>query len=418
MKNSCLSRKIALNARILSLCKSTVVVIFVSLCMACGGGGGTASPSTPLTPPPVNVPPPDADSDGVTDTQDACAMTAANATVDANGCAREQLDTDGDGQNDAVDQCPATPQGEAVDAQGCGINTQNGASPDDLDSDDVLNAEDNCDDTPRNELVDANGCSESQKDNDTDGLTNDIDVCDNTPVGEPVDDRGCGTTTETTVLSSAFIESNGIVVIELESTNYSGNWQLETGEKSSGNAYLLYQGNDNFNQPAIDVITVPIIISTTGIYRFSWRNIVGEGDSATEANDSWLQIESPHFYAKKISDTQGDTPLGHIVCPVGKPASNSCIGDAPEGSSSLGWFKAYRTGGPVDDWVWRTFTSDTDPHAIFAEFTQTGQYNILISGRSFGHGIDRLVLYRSDNPDNNVSQEAATSLNAAVSLRQ
>ncbi|WP_371193877.1 thrombospondin type 3 repeat-containing protein [Glaciecola sp. SC05] len=378
------------------------------------GCGGSDSAGPPV----IVTQAPDADSDGVNDAQDTCANTSANATVDSNGCAPTQLDNDDDGKNNAIDQCPATPQGEAVDILGCGIDTQGGASPDDLDNDSVLNANDSCDATPRDELVDAVGCSASQKDNDADGVSDDIDVCDTTPNGEPVDIRGCGINSETQVLSSAFVERDGLLVIELESTNYDGDWQLRTGRLSSGNAYLMYQGNNNFNLPGVDVITVPIVINQPGIYRFSWLNIIGEGDSPTEANDSWLQINSENFYAKKISNAQGDTPLGHIVCPVGRPSSNRCEGEAPEGSSSQGWLKVYRTGSPVDDWVWRSFTSDNDPHAIFAEFDQAGQYNILISGRSFGHGIDRLVLYRSENPNSNVSEETAISLDRAESSRE
>jgi hypothetical protein len=131
-----------------------------------------------------------------------------------------------------------------------------------------------------------------------------------------------------------------------------------------------------------------------------------------------LRIESPNFYAKKISDAQGSTPLGHIICPNGQSSSNRCEGEPPEGSSSDGWFKVYRTGNPVDEWVWRSFTSDNDPHAIFAEFDTSGEYNILIAGRSFGHGIDRFVLYRSDNSDNNVDEAVATDINVAESPRR
>ena len=161
-----------------------------------------------------------------------------------------------------------------------------------------------------------------------------------------------------------------------------------------------------------------MVINNPGIYRFQWRNIIGEGDSPTEANDSWLKIASNNFFGEKISDAQGETPVGHIVCPNGRDASNRCEGERPEGSTRDGWFKAYRNGGPVDAWVWRVFTSDFDPHAIFAEFDNAGEYNILVSGRSFGHGIDRLVMYRSGNADNNIEESEATSLTVPESQRR
>ena len=44
-----------------------------------------------------------------------------NTSVDANGCALNQLDTDEDGINDLLDQCNDTPAGDwnLIDANGC-----------------------------------------------------------------------------------------------------------------------------------------------------------------------------------------------------------------------------------------------------------------------------------------------------------
>jgi hypothetical protein len=434
---------------ICDLKKSVSVFILVFVLTACGGGGASEAPSAPQNPSPT--PAVDTDADGVIDTSDVCPNTAANAVVnasgcaaaqldadsdgvqdsldlcpntsanqavDVNGCASAQLDDDSDGVNNSVDQCAATPDGETVDSAGCGVVTQGGASANDTDADSVLNDVDTCPLTPRNELVDSVGCSQSQLDNDNDGVFNDIDLCDSTPSGEPIDTRGCGTTTETSVLSSAFVEQNGLLVVELENTNFSGNWEVEHGELSTNNGYLVYKGSDNFSTPNIDTITIPVVINNPGVYRFQWRNIISEGDSPTEANDSWLKIESNNFFAKKISAAQGTEPVGHIVCPNGRDASNRCEGSRPDGSTRLGWFKAYRNGGPVNGWVWRVSTSDFDPHAIFAEFDAPGQYNILVSGRSFGHGIDRLVMYKSDNSSGNLTEEFATDIDLVESARQ
>ena len=405
-----------------------LLIAAIAILNACGGGGGGGSDPSPLPPtptppapppaPPAPAPVPDADNDGVPDNQDNCANSPANVSVDANGCAAAQLDSDLDSVNDAIDQCPATPQNEAVDSIGCGVVTQGGGNAGDLDGDMVTNQMDICPETPNGELVDTAGCSDSQKDSDNDGVSNDLDSCDMTPAGEPINARGCGTATETGVIASAFVEQNGMLVVELESTNYSGDWHVETGKGAKGNAYLLFNGSDNFNQPDVDTITIPVVINNPGIYRFQWRNIIGEGDSPTEANDSWLKIASNNFFGEKISDAQGETPVGHIVCPNGRDASNRCEGERPEGSTRDGWFKAYRNGGPVDAWVWRVFTSDFDPHAIFAEFDNAGEYNILVSGRSFGHGIDRLVMYRSGNADNNIEESEATSLTVPESQRR
>ena len=58
----------------------------------------------------------DADSDGVTDSNDQCPTTPAGAAVDARGCA---LDSDRDGVADYQDACPDTPAGRQVDERGC-----------------------------------------------------------------------------------------------------------------------------------------------------------------------------------------------------------------------------------------------------------------------------------------------------------
>ncbi len=79
----------------------------------------------------------DSDSDGVYDLSDACPDTAANATVDVDGCAPYQLDSDGDEVPDDVDICPDTPQGAQVDAQGCpmgDVDTDSDGHPDNEDA--------------------------------------------------------------------------------------------------------------------------------------------------------------------------------------------------------------------------------------------------------------------------------------------
>jgi hypothetical protein len=61
---------------------------------------------------PVDDRAPDADSDGVPDTQDNCPAVA-------NG---DQTDSDGDGVGDACDQCPATPASTMTTGSGCSID--------------------------------------------------------------------------------------------------------------------------------------------------------------------------------------------------------------------------------------------------------------------------------------------------------
>lgn len=144
----------------------------------------------PTTPPGTIVGPdgcalPDTDGDGVIDADDLCPNTPALATVNSDGCALTQLDTDGDGVNDADDACPNTTPGMTVDAFGC----------DDSDGDGVADTDDLCPNTPQGSVIDANGCAQSQLDTDLDHVADSDDLCPNTPYQQAstgnVDEQGC-----------------------------------------------------------------------------------------------------------------------------------------------------------------------------------------------------------------------------------
>ncbi|HEY7774531.1 MAG TPA: glycoside hydrolase family 6 protein [Marinagarivorans sp.] len=141
---------------------------------------------TPITDPMV---PSDSDQDGVNDTADQCPNTAADATVDANGCSAEQLivDADNDGVDDAVDQCLGTAAGETVNSEGC----SEAQLFVDSDGDGVNDADDQCLETPAGADVNAEGCALSQLDSDNDTVTDDKDQCPNTPAGETANVDGC-----------------------------------------------------------------------------------------------------------------------------------------------------------------------------------------------------------------------------------
>lgn len=187
------------------------------------------------------------------------------------------------------------------------------------------------------------------------------------------------------VKTGAFIEENGIVVVEMESTDFSDSaWQLTPETNASGGFAIEWTGENLFNEPATGIINVQIKITNPGVYHFEWANQIGEGNSTTESNDSWLKIQGDNFYAFNGTTT---------VCPKGfDPAENSCEGERPEGGGKLGWFKAYRTGGDVSQFIWSTKTSDRDPHNIYAQFSEAGTYTVQISGRSKHHIIDRFIM--------------------------
>jgi len=179
-----------------------------------------------------------------------------------------------------------------------------------------------------------------------------------------------------------FMEENGIVVIEAESSAYDNLWSPHTDiDGYTGDNYLKYQGNTYYNQPGNALLTYQINISKVGRYRFQWHSRITEGNSNTDHNDSWLRFDdADRFYAQDGTS---------ILYPHGSGMTPN-----PNGSGSDNWFKIYQN--VFGDWTWRTFTSDHDPHDIYVEFDHPGIYTLEISGRSFGHAIDRMVLYHDD----------------------
>jgi outer membrane protein OmpA-like peptidoglycan-associated protein len=90
-------------------------------------------------------PAPDADHDGVIDSEDEQPDTPAGAVVDRHG---RSIDSDGDRVPDGIDQDNNTPPGTPVDQWGIA----------DTDHDGVNDRRDTCPNTPADYLVDASGC--------------------------------------------------------------------------------------------------------------------------------------------------------------------------------------------------------------------------------------------------------------------
>ncbi len=179
-----------------------------------------------------------------------------------------------------------------------------------------------------------------------------------------------------------FEEQNGIVVMEAETITTSG-WSVRSDGSASGGSHLTYTGSDAFTTPGISTLTYKVKINSPGTYRFIWRNkisILANTAPNTEHNDSWLKIIASDFYAQNGSSR---------IYPYGSGRTPN-----PNGAGSGGWFKVYTN---TIDWSWATRTSDNDPHVIYATFNNAGVYDILVSGRSNGHSIDRLVLYKESS---------------------
>ena len=188
-----------------------------------------------------------------------------------------------------------------------------------------------------------------------------------------------------------FKEKEGIIKVEFEDAEFGPGWELEVGnEKTSGIGYMVWTGSDFFSKPSNDLVSYELNISTPGTYSFIWNSAVTIGTSGTESNDTWLRFpDANDFYAKKGSE---------IVYPKGTGKTPN-----PEGASSDGWFKIYRSGNDLD-FKWQARTSDSDPHEIYVEFSETKTYDMQISARSKGHGIDKFALHLES-----LNQSVATS---------
>lgn len=200
--------------------------------------------------------------------------------------------------------------------------------------------------------------------------------------------------------SGAWVEEEGIVVIEMESAdNLPGNWKdaqddlsspnINSPGEASGNNFIVWEGGQSLGNTGNGLIVYPVRVNTPGTYRFEWRNQVGKGTNTTEHNDTWLKIEADAFYGEKNNGSS-------TVCPKGSDNSNDCSGKSPNGSGENGFFKVYSSG--ANNWSWSTRTSDNDAHPIYARFDAPGVYNIIISARSNHHVIDRMVLAKTDYP--------------------
>lgn len=181
-----------------------------------------------------------------------------------------------------------------------------------------------------------------------------------------------------------FVEKDGLVRVDIENPSLVANgWtKATTLQGYEGAGYLIWTGDDSFNEPGQGLISFSIKISAPGTYQFVWSSRIGTGTSNTEHNDSWLRIKANDFFGEKAS-------TGERVYPKGSGKTPN-----PEGSSKDGWLKVYMN--RVGEWFYRSSTNDKDPFDIFATFDQAGTYEVEISGRSKSHAIDQFLLFRTD----------------------
>lgn len=179
-----------------------------------------------------------------------------------------------------------------------------------------------------------------------------------------------------------FVEDSSVVIIEVESVTDLQGWELyETSIGTDTIHYLQWTGSQFLNNPGNLLLEYKIKINNPGIYRFIWHSKVGKGSEPTEHNDDWLRFpDAADFFGYRFSTNDTVRPRG------------ICTNDCPNGAGKDGWFKVYSS--HTTDWTWSTFTSDNDPHLIYAKFDTAGVYTVQISARSSHHLLNRFVLYK------------------------
>ncbi len=199
--------------------------------------------------------------------------------------------------------------------------------------------------------------------------------------------------------TTLYEEQDGLLVIEAESAETTANWQERTLINGyTGPSYMVWQGEDFFAEPGDEVLTYNFKINNPGTYRFVWRSYSTIGNVVSENNDSWLRVQGVRMFA--IDEGDIVYPEGGFGIPAG--------GTTVPGSTN-GWFKVYM--GEVDKWSLQANTFDNNPHDIFMEFTEAGDYTFEVAGRSTGHAIDRIILFKEP-----VSFAQATDTNQEETL--
>ena len=169
------------------------------------------------------------------------------------------------------------------------------------------------------------------------------------------------------------LEENGVIVFDVESEPVDGDWQLGTEHPGSlGDGYYQWEGDNG--GPGRGTMRYHFTVQTPGNYQIRLRSRIGKGENNTEHNDSWIRMPSG-------VDIPEEEPLGN-------------------------WTKIYQNIIPAA-WTWDTRTVDFDSRVVRQCFP-AGDHYIELSGRSNGHAIDRIALYRYDEV--NYSQAAFDEL--------
>ena len=215
------------------------------------------------------------------------------------------------------------------------------------------------------------------------------------PAEEENEEEGNGNT-NCSPSNYVFKEEDGLLVAEFEKADFPGAWEQKTNENGfSGDGYMVWTGNQYFDDPGNGVVRFKIKINNPGTYRFLWNSAVTMGNDGTEHNDTWLRFPDANDYFGEKGDNR--------LYPKGTGKSPN-----PNGSSKDGWFKIYRSGNDLS-FKWQAVTSDHQGYNVFVKFNSPGIYTMEVSARSKGHAIDKFMLFKNMTKSEAVSRSNTAS---------
>ena len=168
-------------------------------------------------------------------------------------------------------------------------------------------------------------------------------------------------------------EGCSVVALEAESLPLMGAWQVADDGAASGGKYITWTGlsREANNWEPADVVNVALEIQEAGSYRFTWAMRQPDDVAGDKANDSWLNFPD----AARFGPVGGGSYGGFV----------KVFGNAKGGFN-------YQA----------TADQDHQKSEMAIEFAEPGTYTMQLAGRSHGHQIDRIVVYRDS-----LSQEEA-----------
>ena len=168
--------------------------------------------------------------------------------------------------------------------------------------------------------------------------------------------------------STVFTESDGFVYFEAETALPDNSAWAAHNElpNFSGDSYIEWTGPDFFAPAGAGqgILTYTFEISNPGNYELRWRTHIAKGDSNTESNDSWVRFPT----GVNIPDQQG----------------------------MYGWTKVFM--GHFGAWFWDAKMID-HVGANVRQYFSAGTHTMQVSGRSFGHAIDKMALFKYEELD-------------------